>query len=98
MFSTKESNFFPNLRLEVIMALDNQKKVSDGKQKNKYRMKDETEAACVTRLIESNMMSSNFLGFKFRTILIDEAHFLKNLSAYWGMGCAMLGALSEVNK
>jgi hypothetical protein len=98
MFNTKESNFFPNLKVEVIRALDNQKKAADGKQKNKYRTKDETEAACVTRLIESNMMSSNnFLGFRFRTILIDEAHFLKNLSAYWGMGCALLGALSEVN-
>jgi len=31
----------------------------------------------------------------FRMILIDEAHFLKNLVSFWGIGAALLGRLSE---
>jgi hypothetical protein len=32
---------------------------------------------------------------RFRMVLMDEAHFLKNMVSFWGMGAALLGAMSE---
>lgn len=71
-------------------------RASIGKARNNFRKRGESEADCATRIL------SAFVNFGdgrkepvFRTVVIDEAHFCKNLVAYWGIGCALLGVNAE---
>ena len=47
----------------------------------------------ITRLMRKY---SSRLANEYETVIIDEAHFLRNLLAYWGMGACLLGLLSKV--
>ena len=47
----------------------------------------------ITRLMRQY---SSRLANEYETVIIDEAHFLRNVLAYWGMGACVLGLLSKV--
>jgi len=89
---TKDSNLFPSIEIHLLKQLENQYSASQSKCKNDFKEKDETESEFVTRVLGKNAHNVEDL---FRTILIDEAHFLKNLVSYWGLGTALLGMSSQ---
>jgi hypothetical protein len=62
------------------------------KDNNVYRKENETLSECVTRLLQKCLGK---IQPSFRTVVIDEAHFLKNLLTYWGLGAALLGIHAE---
>eukprot|EP00978_Attheya_sp_CCMP212_P033449 scaffold134990_cov44-Attheya_sp.AAC.2 len=64
-------------------------RAANGKKKNKFRKDRETEGDCITRLMRFQCKTI------FCTVLIDEAHFLKNLVSYWGIGACLLGCHAE---
>jgi len=70
-----------------------------GKAKNLFKEKGETEAACVTRLLKGFIRTQQWdrhpPALSFRTVIVDEAHFLKNLCSFWGIGTALLGINAE---
>ena len=68
-----------------------------GKAKNLFKERGETEAACITRYLKRFVQQQRFerQGAAFRAVIIDEAHFLKNLCSYWGIGTALLGVNAE---
>jgi len=90
---TKESNLYPKINIMLLGQLENQYLASQSKERNKWRCEGESEAEVVTRLLENNL--HQFKHPMFRTILIDEAHFLKNLVSYWGLGTALLGMTTQ---
>lgn len=91
-FSEKNSNLFPSIGIPLLKKLENQYEASQAKTKNLHKHKKENESECVTRLLRTN---ANRIKDTFRMILIDEAHFLKNLTSFWGIGTALLGMASE---
>lgn len=70
-----------------------------GKAKNEFKHKGESEAACVARLLETFLEQQQFQGrpipLSFRTVIADEAHFLKNLCSFWGIGLSLIGINAE---
>lgn len=48
----------------------------------------------LNNFIESQIFNKRPLP-QFRTIIVDEAHFLKNLCSFWGIGTALLGLNAE---
>lgn len=94
LIETGYSNLFPNFPAKLLKIMKNIYLSSQGKAKALYKTKDETGAEFFTRLMAENMhrLSPEPL---FRTFLIDEAHFLKNLEAYWGMFTTCIGAVTD---
>ena len=92
MMLTKKSNLYPQIDTMLLNMLDNQYMAGQSKARNEYRNDNETESQCVTRMLSNN---AHRLRVCFRTILIDEAHFLKNLVSYWGIATALLGMVSH---
>ena len=66
------------------------------KQRTNPKHSGESEAACVARLL-SIFIEDPYerQTLSFRNVIVDEAHFLKNLVSYWGIGCALLGVNAE---
>jgi hypothetical protein len=86
------SILFPNVPLQHIGKLRNQY-VADkgkGKEKNNFIRDKESSQDCVARLI-AGMNSIK----AYQTVIVDEAHFCKNVLAYWGLGLALLGSASH---
>lgn len=88
---------FPSVAL--LKKMGNIYSSSHGKAANDVRHRGETACECIRRLLSASINASNNKNTKklpsFRTFLIDEAHFLKNLESYWGMLTAFLGAVSD---
>lgn len=86
------------ITLTFIGNLVNMIRASAGKAKNKFRRQDkkEEEADVVTRLLNQFAVSNQeILQPVFRTVLIDEAHLLRNICSYWGIGAALMGLHGE---
>lgn len=70
-----------------------------GKAKNLFKRTGESEAACVARVLETFIEDQKFerrsLVASFRTVIVDEGHFLRNLTSFWGIGAALLGLNAE---
>lgn len=49
----------------------------------------------LNNFIESQIFNKRPLPQSFRIIIVDEAHFLKNLCSFWGIGTALLGLNAE---
>jgi hypothetical protein len=78
--------------------LRNQYRADKGKETNKYNHTKEKAQDCVARLIQKRRTttgSDDEAQFAFQTIIVDEAHFCKNVLAYWGLGLALLGRQSK---
>lgn len=95
----EQSKLYPKFDMTFIDMLKNQYLANKGKARNKWKRLDvnnqvmETDNECITRLFVQN---TKLIGEPiFRTILIDEAHFLKNLLSFWAIGAALLGMVSE---
>ena len=58
---------------------------------NTVKEEDETVDDCVTRLARLCARRSRDEEAVFETLFIDEAHLLKNLATFWGVGAALLG-------
>ena len=93
----KKSDLFPNVSTSLIKILCNQYLSEKGKERNKCIHKKEARPDCVARLIRESFRGGDGSSLKaaFHTVIVDEAHFVKNLLAYWGMGVALLGAQSK---
>lgn len=64
--------------------------------KNPHRRRGESTADCITRLAQLcvTRMENRKHEPIFSTLLIDEAHFLKNITTFWGIGAALLAVHS----
>ena len=93
----KKSDLFPSVSTALIKKLRNQYSAEKGTERNKFIRKKEARTDCVARLIRESFRGGNESSLKaaFHTVIVDEAHFVKNLLAYWGMGVALLGAQSK---
>lgn len=89
---TSETNLFPLVDRSLLKILKNQYMAAQSKEANHHKESDQTEAEFVTQVLCNNMRSIKTL---FRTILIDEAHFLKNLVSFWGLGTGLLGTAAQ---
>jgi len=88
----KIQSLFRNVPIPLIEKLRNQYQSDKGKAKNKYIQQKEKCQDCVARLIRTYRRNDKDLSqFSFQTIIVDEAHFCKNVLAYWGLGLALLG-------
>lgn len=88
----KPSVLFPQTTLDDSRALWVQYEASQGRTNNVYRLDKEDPDDCVRRLIRQ---FSQRYQHCFRTIVLDECHFLKNQLAYWGIAGLLLSAHSE---
>ncbi len=80
----------PNL---LIWKFRNMYRADKGKEKNEHTMLKEKIQDCVGRLIRTHPENQNDKSnFSFQTIIVDEAHFCKNVLAYWGLGLSLLGS------
>jgi hypothetical protein len=86
----KRSNLFPQIDISLLKKLENQYYAAKGSVPNHYKENDENESEYVTRALKKHSLKA-----LFRTLLIDEAHFLKNLVSFWGLGTALLGMASQ---
>ena len=86
----KATTPFQNVSMVLIGLLSNQYSAHQGQAKNKYIRKKEKIQDCVARLVRKNS-HKNVVQFTYQTIIVDEAHFCKNVLAYWGLGLTLLG-------
>jgi len=94
LMHSNESNLFPKVKDTLLKKLQNQYEAGKGTARNKWKRKKETVSQCITRLLREACRQSKW-KITFRTLLIDESHFLRNLEAYWGFGSALLGMFTE---
>jgi SNF2-related domain len=74
--------------------MKNQYLANQGKEANRYKNKDEqfNPSKIITRFLSRKQNQAEPC---FRTIVVDEAHFLKSLTAYWGIGAGLIGLHAE---
>lgn len=94
LMHSNESNLFPKVNETLLKKLQNQYDAGKGKARNKWKGKKETVSQCITRLLREGCRQWKW-KITFRTLLIDESHFLRNLEAFWGFGSALLGMFTE---
>jgi hypothetical protein len=96
-FKPDYSSLFPHVTMEEYRKLCTQYRAAQGKAKNIYRQEGELPDDCVRRLVEDMVMrmEAHNKEAAFRTVIIDESHFLKNQLAYWGIAGLLLSAHSE---
>jgi hypothetical protein len=70
-------------------------RAAKGKAKNHYRRHRECPNDCVRRLVRGIIQRKKDLEPTFRSLIIDEAHFLKNNLAYWGIAGLLLSLHCE---
>ena len=89
----KAKTLFRKVPLLLIAKLQNQYQAGKGKTKNRFIQEKEKVQDCVCRLVckGKNRNQEEVPQFTFQTIIVDEAHFCKNVLAYWGLGLALLG-------
>jgi hypothetical protein len=87
-----KSPLFPRLNNSILTQLHHLYWCSNGKERCQYRQDKETLLECTTRLLTEAMLD---IPHSFQTVIIDEAHFHKNLLAYWGLGAAMIGLCAD---
>ena len=88
------SPLFPHLTSQLASALHQVYKAAHGREKHQHKMPGETEADIVSRLVQTAFPSGGSLDV-FRTLIIDEAHFLKNQASFWGIGAMLLAVHSD---
>ena len=77
--SHKTSMLFPHVPLALIKKLRNQYRAENGKERNQYIRKKEPKQDCVARLVRDTInRGGGMLKSAFQTVIIDEAHFVKN--------------------
>lgn len=74
------SSLFPHVEMEEYRKLCTQYRSAQGKERNFYRKEKELPDDCVRRLVQdiSKRMRHENKEPAFRTVVIDESHFLKN--------------------
>lgn len=82
-------NIFPKVPEETLKCL----KDVVGKHDKGYS--ESVKTAQITKILGANMGLQTFKGF--RSLIIDEAHMMKNLTTYWGVGAGLLSAMSQRN-
>ena len=99
----KATTLFRNVPFTLIGILRNQYQADKGKEKNRFINPKEKIQDCVARLVRDWRPTTSLRNkqqtekFTFQTIIVDEAHFCKNVLAYWGLGLALLGMQSKRN-
>jgi SNF2 family DNA or RNA helicase len=90
------SVLFPHATIDNLVALKVQYMDENSKERvdNKYREpKVESMADCVTRLVHlctRRMQRNSTAEPVFQTLIIDESHFLKRITTFWGIGAALM--------
>ena len=85
-----KSLLFDMVPPKVIKQLRQQYLIEQGKERAPRQNKKEKKQDRV-----ANIVARIQLKKVFETVIIDEAHFLRNVLAYWGLGAAALGAQSK---
>ncbi|KAL7547901.1 hypothetical protein ACHAWF_011183 [Thalassiosira exigua] len=92
----KRSLLFSDVPTALVKKLRHEYNVDKGKESSfAHGRGSDSKEDRVTRLIRESLGAKNGLGHVFETVIIDEAHFLRNVLAYWGMGAALLGAQAK---
>lgn len=78
---------FPRIPQETL------KNLSDVIGKNEKGYTEAIKIAQLTKILGENMSLVNWRCF--RSLIIDEAHLMKNVATYWGVGAGLLTALSQ---
>ena len=94
------SPLFPTAEKELLEDLRDQYLAANAKLKGKntLRQKGEGEHDVVRRLIDDyyHKNLANPPVAVIRTLIIDEAHFLRNAVSFWGIGAALAGNGAEL--
>ena len=105
LVSAKEGRFkvsflWPNLTAQTAQSFAMMLDASNGKAKNTFRKSGESEADAMTRFFKEKFFGASSSSPTRRqaswcTVIVDEAHFLKNPLTYWGIGTALLGCHAQ---
>ena len=106
LVSAKEGRFkvsflWPNLTAQTAQSVAMMRDASNGKAKNTFWKSGESEADAMTRFFKEKFFgasssSSTRSQASWCTVIVDEAHFLKNPLTYWGIGTALLGCNAQL--
>ena len=92
------SVLFPNVSLRDVHKLRNQYMSDNGKENNLFSREKESRLDCVARLVSGMITTTSSNScFNYQTIIVDEAHFCKNVLAFWGLGLSLLCSSSKRN-
>jgi hypothetical protein len=107
----KSVSLFRHVSWELIEIIRNQYRAAHGKETNKYKDEkkhpEEKIQDRVARLVQEGIPATavddlnvdtsptDIQKVTFLTIIVDEAHFCRNVLAYWGLGLAILGTQSR---
>lgn len=97
-----KSPLFPNAKKALLECLTNQYEAEQGREKNwfkaqlqkaKQRNDDhQKQQFNIGEIVTKSLCKYvDKVETVYETVVIDEAHFLKNLAAYWGMAAGLLG-------
>ena len=95
------SNLLPNLPTKLLRDLHDVFNLNRGKRtkrkKRNVKQSGESVSGCIRRLVLQTLKSRSTSSKEplFRTFILDEAHFLKNLCSFWGICAACLGIVSD---
>lgn len=85
--SHKTSRLFPHIPLSLIKKLRNQYRSENGKERNHFIKKKEPKQDCVARLVKESNRGGGTIKSAFQTVIIDEAHFVKNGKRFNVLAC-----------
>ena len=80
------SNLFPTLSIDIKL------KLGEVLRNSEKGMGEAKKTEQITKILGSNLACKCF-----RTLIIDEAHMMKNLATYWGVGVGLLTSMSYRN-
>ena len=85
-----KSTLFEGVPHNLIRQLRQQYLIEQGKERAPRYTRNEKKQDRVAEIVgRANLTKA------FETVIIDEAHFLRNVLAYWGLGAAVLGMQSK---
>jgi SNF2 family DNA or RNA helicase len=88
-----KSPLFPTTPSHLLHVLQVQYKAERGRiKKNRFRRAGESINECIRRALSKY---ESHCDLTFRTTILDEAHFVRNLKTFWGLAAAMIGLHSE---
>ena len=90
-----QSRLFPGADRECLFQMRSLYRIATGKAKEQEKWKILCGRSPASRMRICLQGAALRIKRAFCTVVIDEAHFLKNLFSYWGLGAGLLGLLSD---
>ncbi|CAB9519192.1 annealing helicase and endonuclease ZRANB3 [Seminavis robusta] len=93
-FGGHTSALFSEASPKHLKVLRNQYRANKGQERNKYNKLGDCKTLSVNECIRQ-CLKKRANSWAYRTVIVDEAHFLRTPATYWGIGAGLVGIHTE---